>query len=118
MENEDSVRALAALAHTHRLAVFRLLVGQGPLGLPAGAIAEAVGLAPSSLTFHLHHLHRAGLVTQRRESRQLFYAADFPAMNALVDYLTAHCCGGDATACVPAKRTAARIPLTRKRKTA
>jgi len=118
MENEDSVRALAALAHTHRLAVFRLLVGQGPLGLPAGAIAEAVGLAPSSLTFHLHHLHRTGLLAQLRESRQLFYAAYFPAMNALVDYLTAHCCGGDATACVPATRTAARIPLARKRKTA
>jgi len=118
MDNEDSVRALAALAHTHRLAVFRLLVGQGPLGLPAGAISEAVGLAPSSLTFHLHHLHRAGLLTQRRESRQLFYAADFSAMNDLVAYLTAHCCGGDASACVPAKRTAARTPLTRKRKTA
>ena len=117
MENEDSVRALAALAHTHRLAVFRLLVGQGPLGLPAGAIAEAVGLAPSSLTFHLHHLHRAGLLTQRRESRQLFYAADFPAMNALVDYLTAHCCGGDATACAPMKQLPARPSLVRKRKT-
>ncbi len=118
MENEDSVRALAALAHAHRLAVFRLLVGQGPLGLPAGAIAESVGLAPSSLTFHLHHLHRAGLVTQRRESRQLFYAANFSAMNDLVDYLTAHCCGGDATACVPTKRASPRAPPARKRKVA
>ncbi|MDQ3056976.1 MAG: ArsR family transcriptional regulator [Pseudomonadota bacterium] len=111
MDNEDSVRALAALAHTHRLAVFRLLVGQGPQGLAAGAIAKAIGLAPSSLTFHLHHLHRAGLVTQRRESRQLFYAADFAAMNALVGYLTDHCCDGDVAACVPVKQSK---PLKRK----
>ncbi len=118
MDNDESILALAALAHTHRLAVFRLLVGQGPNGLPAGAIADAIGLAPSSLTFHLHHLHRAGLVTQRRESRQLFYAADFAAMNALIGYLTDHCCGGDAAACPPVKSTSSRTPLVRKRKLA
>jgi len=56
-------------------------------------------LPPSSLTFHLQHLHRSGLITQRRDSRQLIYAADFPAMNGLVAYLTENCCAGSASDC-------------------
>lgn len=103
MKTQNAVDALAALAHEHRLAVFRLLVERGPEGLPAGRIAERIGLAPSTLTFHLQHLTRAGLLTQRRASRQLIYAADFAAMNALVGYLTENCCGG-AGSCAPATR--------------
>ena len=99
METPDAIAALAALAHEHRLAVFRLLVEQGPEGLPAGEIAERVGLVPSSLTFHLQHLTRAGLLRQRRVSRQLFYATDFGVMNALLAYLTENCCSG--TGCAP-----------------
>ncbi len=91
--------ALGALAHEHRLAIFRLLVARGPEGLPAGRIAERVGLVPSSLTFHLQNLQRAGLITQRRESRQLFYAADFTAMDALIGYLTENCCAESGTRC-------------------
>ncbi|MGH7040797.1 MAG: ArsR/SmtB family transcription factor [Acetobacteraceae bacterium] len=94
----QAVTALAALAHEHRLALFRLLVERGPGGLPAGVIAERLGLAPSSLTFHLQHLHRAGLVSQRRVGRNLIYAADFAAMNALLAYLTRNCCGRDEAA--------------------
>lgn len=106
------VAALGALAHEHRLALFRLLVERGPDGLAAGTIAELLGLAPSSLTFHLQHLHRAGLITQRRLGRQLIYAADFAAMNGLLAYLTRNCCGRDAPAsdlaCQPG--AASRIP--------
>ena len=94
MKAGETVRALGALAHERRLAVYRLLVENGPEGLSAGNIAERVGLVPSSLTFHVQSLQRAGLITQRRVSRQLFYSADFGAMNALVDYLTRNCCGG------------------------
>jgi len=94
MEARETVDALAALAHEHRLAIFRLLVKRGPAGLAAGKIAESIGLAPSSLTFHLQHLTRAGLLTQRRLSRQLIYATDFDAMSALVGFLTENCCGG------------------------
>jgi len=101
MNATRTVDALGALAHEHRLAIFRLLVEQGPDGLPAGAIAGRVGLVPSSLTFHVQSLQRAGLVTQRRVGRQLFYAADFAAMNGLVDYLTRNCCGGKQS-CAPA----------------
>jgi len=101
------VDALGALAHEHRLAIYRLLVQRGPVGLPAGAIGQRVGLLPSSLTFHLQNLHRAGLITQRRDSRQLIYSADFAVMNGLVGYLTENCCGNDgstcATSCTPAQ---------------
>jgi DNA-binding transcriptional ArsR family regulator len=101
MDPNHAVTALGALAHGHRLAIYRMLVERGPEGLSAGAIAERLGIAPSSLTFHLRHLLRAGLATQRRLGRQLIYAADFGAMAALVGYLTENCCGGEAGACGP-----------------
>ena len=109
METKHAVEALGALAHEYRLGIYRLLVEQGPDGLSAGAIGEAVGLAPSSLTFHLQNLHRAGLIVQRRESRSLIYSVDFDAMNDLVGYLTENCCAGSggscATACKPAAKS-------------
>ena len=115
METTHAVAALGALAHEIRLAIYRLLVEQGPDGLSAGAIGEAVGLVPSSLTFHLQNLHRAGLIVQRRESRSLIYSVDFDAMNGLVGYLTVNCCARSgeswATACKPAA-----TPKTAKRK--
>src|SRR5580658_8516373 len=83
MKAKDVIEALGALAHEHRLGIFRLLVEQGPVGLPAGRIAERVGLVPSSLTFHLQNLQRGGLITQRREGRQLIYSADFSAITAV-----------------------------------
>ena len=101
MQAPEAVDALAALAHEHRLAIFRLLVERGPDGLAAGVIAERLGIAPSSLTFHLQHLQRAGLIAQRRASRQLIYAADFARMNALLGFLTENCCGGGESACLP-----------------
>jgi ArsR family transcriptional regulator, arsenate/arsenite/antimonite-responsive transcriptional repressor len=105
METEQAIQALGALAHAHRLAIYRLLVERGPDGLAAGAIAEGVGLAPSSLTFHLQNLQRSGLLVQRRESRSLIYSVDFGAMNALVGYLTDNCCVSSScsTQCKPAQ---------------
>src|SRR5579863_9903936 len=102
MDAPQVVTALGALGQETRLALFRLLVERGPDGLPAGVIAERLGIPPSSLTFHLQHLHRAGLVTQRRLHRQLIYAADYAAMTGLVLYLTDNCCGGGSVsqACV------------------
>jgi ArsR family transcriptional regulator len=93
---EEAIAALSALAQEHRLAVFRLLVQAGKEGMPAGAIAEALGVPNSSLSFHLAHLHRAGLVSQERRSRSLIYSADYAAMNALVGYLMENCCAGSA----------------------
>jgi ArsR family transcriptional regulator, arsenate/arsenite/antimonite-responsive transcriptional repressor len=100
------IDALGALAHEYRLAIYRLLVERGPEGLPAGAIGERVGLVPSSLTFHLQNLQRAGLISQTRISRQLIYSADFDAMNGLIGYLTKNCCAGSAEcspSCAPAE---------------
>src|ERR1700729_4282569 len=93
------IRALGALAHEHRLAIYRLLVQRGPEGLPAGTIGQRIGLLPSSLTFHLQTLQRAGLIAQRRDSRQLIYSADFSVMNGLVGYLTENCCGNSGAEC-------------------
>jgi ArsR family transcriptional regulator, arsenate/arsenite/antimonite-responsive transcriptional repressor len=99
MKTPQFIAALGALAHEHRLAIYRRLVERGPLGLPAGAIAERVGLVPSSLTFHLQALQRAGLIVQRREGRQLIYSADYDAMDSLVGYLTENCCAERDPAC-------------------
>jgi ArsR family transcriptional regulator, arsenate/arsenite/antimonite-responsive transcriptional repressor len=101
MKTESIIGALGALAHEHRLAIYRLLVQRGPEGLSAGIIGQRVGLLPSSLTFHLQNLQRAGLISQRRESRQLIYCADFAAMNGLVGYLTENCCGNSGAKCSP-----------------
>ena len=111
MKAKDVIAALGALAHEHRLAIYRLLVQRGPDGLPAGHIANRLGLIPSSLTFHLQSLQRAGLISQRRESRQLIYSADFDAMNGVVGYLTENCCAGSgrcAPACKPVRATVTR----------
>lgn len=102
MKTSQVIGALSALAHEHRLGIYRLLVELGTAGLSAGAIARQVGLVPSSLTFHLQTLQRAGLITQRRESRQLIYTADFAAMTDLVGYLTENCCSGSDEKCADA----------------
>jgi DNA-binding transcriptional ArsR family regulator len=105
MDQKRAIAALGALAQESRLALFRLLVAAGPPGLPAGVIAERLGVQPSSLSFHLAQLVHAGLITQRRRSRQLIYSAEYGAMNALLAYLTENCCGRDAVSapvCDPA----------------
>ena len=99
MEAVAAVTALNALAQEHRLALFRLLVQAGEQGMAAGAIAEALGVPNSSLSFHLAQLHRAGLVRQERQHRSLIYSADYAAMNALLGYLMENCCAG--ADCVP-----------------
>lgn len=116
MEKNDAVAALGALAQDNRLDVFRLLVQAGPEGVPAGAVAAALGLAPNTLTFHFDRLRAAGLVSVRREGRSMIYTAQFETMNALITYLTENCCGGDAEACAttavckPTRAKRARIP--------
>ncbi len=98
MESDRAVRALGAIAHASRLAVFRLLVSVGPEGLAAGTIAGMLDIAPSALSFHLKDLTQAGLLTQRPEGRRVVYAADFSAMSDLLAYLTENCCGGESCA--------------------
>lgn len=112
MKTPRVIDALSALAHEHRLAIYRALVKRGPEGLPAGAIGDAVGLVPSSLTFHLQTLQRADLILRQRHGRQLIYSADFDVMNGLVEYLTENCCAESgecrATVCKPSSRSTKR----------
>ena len=96
MDRRQAIAALGALAQETRLDLFRLLVSAGPNGLPAGTIAERLGVPPSSLSFHLAQLSHAGLIVQRRLSRQLIYSAEYDAMTALLAYLTENCCGRGA----------------------
>ncbi len=116
MEKANLVAALAALAQDNRLDVFRLLVQAGPDGLPAGRVAEALGLAPNTLTFHFDRLRNAGLVTVRREGRSMIYAARFDTMRGLVKYLTENCCAGIDAGCSAPNRKAAstRSPIKEK----
>jgi DNA-binding transcriptional ArsR family regulator len=94
MEKTDAVAALAALAQDNRLDVFRLLVRAGRAGMPAGAVADALSVAPNTLTFHFDRLRQAGLVTVRREGRSMIYSARYETMNALLAYLSENCCAG------------------------
>jgi ArsR family transcriptional regulator len=114
MKADSALSALGALAQEHRLALFRLLVQAGEDGMAAGAIAEALGVPNSSLSFHLAHLTRAGLIRQERQSRSLIYRADYAAMNELVGYLMENCCGG--ASCAPPAVSC--TPQTRQRKSA
>jgi len=94
MHARAAIEALGALAQEHRLAAFRLLVQSGDAGMAAGAVAEALGIPASSLSFHLAHLRHAGLIGQERQHRSLIYRANYPAMRALLAYLLENCCEG------------------------
>ena len=99
MDTKNILAALAALAQESRLKAFRLLVQTGPQGLAASKIAEHLGIAPSSLSFHLKELAHAGLVVARQNGRFVIYSANFDTMNGLLAFLTDNCCGG--TTCAP-----------------
>lgn len=119
MNAARAAAAFGALASPHRLAIFRLLVRRGSAGLAAGAIAEKLDMPPSSLTFHLQALQRAGLIAHHRDGRQLIYAGDFNAMNTLVGYLTEHCCADTGEHCAPAEsREVAVSAVVRRRRSA
>jgi ArsR family transcriptional regulator len=96
VETKQAIEALSGLAQESRLAAYRLLVQAGPKGLPAGSIGEKLGLAPATLSFHLAHLVRAGLVRSRQEGRFVIYSADYQSMDQLVGFLTENCCGGQS----------------------
>ena len=115
MKKPGALSALAALAQDNRLDVFRLLVQAGPEGMPAGAVAGSLGLAPNTLTFHFDRLREAGLVTVRREGRSMIYSARFDTMNALLGFLTDNCCDGRPERCRPAPQSAPRRAGMRKK---
>ncbi len=94
MNEDQAVSALGALAHAQRLRVFRALVVAGPVGLTPSVLADQLGVARNTLSFHLKELAHAGLVTIEQQGRNLIYRADFAQMNGLLGYMTEHCCQG------------------------
>lgn len=112
METKAAVQFLAALAQETRLRIFRLLVEAGPEGMNAGAIAETLGVAAATLSFHLKELSAAGLVEARQDGRFIFYSANYAAMDDLIAYLTSNCCQGGQ--CLP--KTAAVATTAKRRK--
>lgn len=122
METSKVTRALAALAQDTRLSVHRLLVEHAPEGLPAGQIAERLGVPATSLSFHLKELTNAGLITPRQEGRFIWYRVDLDAINGLVGYLTENCCTSSAVCdpkCAPpqpVKPVAVAMPTTKRRR--
>jgi ArsR family transcriptional regulator len=101
MEEQAAVTSLAALAQAMRLRIFRALIGAGPQGLTPGALTASLGVPASTLSFHLKELMHAGLVSQERDGRSLIYRPAIEQMNALLAYLTAHCCQGAACTIAP-----------------
>jgi ArsR family transcriptional regulator len=99
MQEKQALAALSALAQETRLAVFRLLVRQGPVGMPAGEVAQQLGVAAATLSFHLKELERAGLVTATRRQRQIIYATDYDGTRRLLDFLMRDCCQGMPELC-------------------
>ena len=99
MEKSDVIAALAALAQDTRLDIFRFLVEAGPDGVAAGQVGERLGIPSATLSFHLNQMRHAGLISSRRESRSIIYAADYEAMNELMAYLTDNCCSGHPDLC-------------------
>jgi DNA-binding transcriptional ArsR family regulator len=123
MKTSNVLVALAALAQETRLAIYRLLVEHAPEGLPAGQIAERLGIPPASLSFHFKELTRAGLIVPRPEGRFVWYRADLDAMNGVVGYLTENCCRSSAVCdpkCAPNSRqiVAVGVPLPKRRRSA
>jgi DNA-binding transcriptional ArsR family regulator len=109
MNTRHVVTALAALAHEQRLGIFRLLVREGPNGLPASEIAEAVGASPTAASFHLKELDRAGLIHATRDGRYIRYAVHVEGMRQLITYLTEDCCQGNPQLCGPAFKKAKSV---------
>jgi len=99
METKAATEAFAALSQETRLNVFRLLMKLGPEGRPAGDIAVEIGVSPSTLSFHLTQLERAGIVTSTRRQRHVWYAANYNGVRGLIDYLVSDCCQGREEVC-------------------
>ncbi len=109
MEESNVIKALAALAHTSRLRVFRALVVAGPEGRTPSQLQTELDIAPATLSFHLKELNQAGLVNPLREGRNLIYNAQFDQMNGLLSYLTENCCEGQGCSAQPSHTSAFNV---------
>ena len=116
MQTKQAITVLSALAQESRLAVYRLLVEHAPDGLAASAIAEQLGLANATLSFHLKELVHAGLITSRQDGRFIYYSPILAVMDELVGYLTDNCCAATGRSCAPSSRAKPGAGVARVRK--
>lgn len=100
MNESTATQRLASLAQDTRLTIFRTLVQAGPEGLNPGVLAERLGIAQATLSFHLKELRHAEMIVSRQQGRFIFYSANFGAMNELLSYLTENCCASSDEDCV------------------
>lgn len=96
-----AIRCFSALGQVHRLEVLRLLIRHAPEGLKAGDIAEAVGQPASTMSSHLRILAEAGLVSSRRQGREIHFSPNIDRVRELILFLVADCCGGRTDTCEP-----------------
>jgi DNA-binding transcriptional ArsR family regulator len=111
MNQARALSGFAALSQETRLGIVRLLVKAGPAGMPAGEIAEAVGVSASNVSFHLKELDRAGLIEARREARSIIYTANHGTLRDLIGFLMKDCCGGRPEICSPVLAAPRRAPV-------
>ena len=107
MDLEHAIHAFAALSQATRLKVFKILIEYGHSGAAAGTVSDRLGIPHNTLSFHLSHLVQAGLITARKQGRQMIYTADVASIEGLIDYLRENCCileEGCNTGCKPDKR--------------
>ena len=115
MKTDRAVRIFESLSSPIRLDVYRRLVRLGPDGMVAGELAQALGLPPANLSFHLKAMTQAGLLTVEQEGRFQRYRADLARMLDLVEFLTAECCGGSPAACLPRSVAGSQMANSRPR---
>jgi len=109
IDQQNVIEALTALAHDARLEVFRMLTRAGSEGLAAGVVAARLAIAPSALSFHLARLRHAGLITSRRAGQRIIYRVRYARMEAVLAFMTEHCCADSANACSPVCKRAERV---------
>lgn len=110
MELKTAIGAFASLAQETRLQVFKLLLEYGETGTPAGTLSERLGIPQNTMSFHLSHLNRAGLLNSKRDGKQIIYSANCDSIEELIEYLKENCCAletpkGGAKACCPTPKT-------------
>ncbi|MDR3532184.1 MAG: metalloregulator ArsR/SmtB family transcription factor [Rhodopila sp.] len=110
MESFEAATAFAALSQETRLDLMRLLIAQGASGLPAGDLSLRLGLPPSTLSFHLAALERAGLTRSTRHGRQIVHAVHLAGLRRLLAFLTETCCGGRPELCGDLARLLPPLP--------
>lgn len=114
MKESQALAALTALSQESRLRIVRRLVRSGPDGIPAGVIAEGIGVSPSNVSFHLKELERAEIISARREARSIIYAANYSTLRGLIRFLMEDCCAGRAEICAPLPATISSAATARK----